>query len=86
MASLILNAVNPSVDSPGLTRCGRHGALLWVRRVRRGQEECGTMDGDGRRPPASVVEEAVCPREIFADGEMKTPWQVGGGEKMLTVY
>lgn len=44
------------------------------------------MDGDGRRPPASVVEEAVCPREIFADGEMKTPWQVGGGEKMLTVY
>ena len=30
MATLILDAVYPSVDSSGLTRCCRHEAFLWI--------------------------------------------------------
>jgi hypothetical protein len=30
MATVILETVDPSVDSSGLTRCRRHEALVWI--------------------------------------------------------
>lgn len=51
MASFILKAINPSVDSSGLARCCRHEVSLYPRVIgfgMRGAAEGGTMDVNGR--------------------------------------
>lgn len=51
MTTVILEAIDPSVESSGLSRCCRHRAIGWRIDVKFG--ECGTIDGVGGGPPAS---------------------------------
>lgn len=50
MAPFILDAIDPSVDSSGLTGSCRHGALGGCVNDSKGQQDCGTMDGESRPP------------------------------------
>lgn len=61
MATFILEAVDPSVDSSGLTRCCRHGAIVWRIRVKLGDStrNAGSWrELEADHQPACVVEEA----------------------------